>query len=73
MIISTYFFLTGAVICVLRIGDILPYWSLYFYNEINNSVLGYILLYWCIFFSHKDFNLLPEILNSGMLKLTQWC
>ena len=26
-----------------------------------------------IFFSHKDFNLRPEILNSGMLKLTQWC
>ena len=26
-----------------------------------------------IFFSHKDFNLLPEILNSVMLKLTQWC
>ena len=26
-----------------------------------------------IFFSHKDFNLLPEILNSEMLKSTQWC
>ena len=26
-----------------------------------------------IFFSHKDFNLLPEILNSELLKLTQWC
>ena len=26
-----------------------------------------------IFFSHKDFNLLPEILNSEMLKLTLWC
>ena len=26
-----------------------------------------------IFFSHRDFNLLPEILNSEMLKLTQWC
>ena len=26
-----------------------------------------------IFFCHKDFNLLPEILNSEMLKLTQWC
>ena len=26
-----------------------------------------------IFFSHKDFNLLPGILNSEMLKLTQWC
>ena len=25
------------------------------------------------FFSHKDFNLLPGILNSEMLKLTQWC
>ena len=25
-----------------------------------------------IFFSHKDFNLLPEILNSKMHKLTQW-
>ena len=24
------------------------------------------------FFSHKDFNLLPEILNSEMLKLTLW-
>ena len=26
-----------------------------------------------IFFSHKDFYLRPEILNSGMLKLTLWC
>ena len=26
-----------------------------------------------IFFSYKDFNLLPEILNSEMPKLTQWC
>ena len=26
-----------------------------------------------IFFSHKDFNLLPGILKSEMLKLTQWC
>ena len=26
-----------------------------------------------IFFSQKDFNLLPGILNSEMLKLTQWC
>ena len=26
-----------------------------------------------IFFSHKDFNLLPGILNSEMLKLTHWC
>ena len=26
-----------------------------------------------IFFSQNDFNLLPEILNSEMLKLTQWC
>ena len=26
-----------------------------------------------IFFSHKDFNLFPGILNSEMLKLTQWC
>ena len=26
-----------------------------------------------IIFSHKDFNLRPEILNSEMLKLTQWC
>ena len=24
-------------------------------------------------FPHKDFNLRPEILNSEMLKLTQWC
>ena len=46
-------FFTGAVICVLRIGDIFPYWSLYFCTEINISVLGYsivvlvyILLYW---------------------------
>ena len=45
-----YFFFTGAVICVLRIGDIFPYWSLYFCTEINISVLGYILLYWCIFY-----------------------
>ena len=48
--IYIYFF-TGAVInCVLRIGDIFPYWSLYFCTEINISVLGYILLYWCIFY-----------------------
>ena len=26
-----------------------------------------------IFFSHKDFNLLSETLNSEMCKLTQWC
>ena len=26
-----------------------------------------------IIFSHKDFDLLPGILNSEMLKLTQWC
>ena len=26
-----------------------------------------------IFYSHKDFNLLSGILNSEMLKLTQWC
>lgn len=26
-----------------------------------------------IFLSHKYFNLLPEILNSELLKLTQWC
>ena len=26
-----------------------------------------------IFFFHKDFSLRPEILNSGMLKLTLWC
>ena len=25
------------------------------------------------FFSHKDFNLPPEILNSEMPKLTRWC
>ena len=25
------------------------------------------------FFSHKDFNLLSETLNSEMCKLTQWC
>ena len=46
-------FFTGAVICVLRIGDIFPCWSLYFCTEINISVLGYsivvlvyISLYW---------------------------
>ena len=43
-------FFTGAVICVLRMGDIVPYWSFYFCTEINISVLGYILLYWCIFY-----------------------
>ena len=47
---ETDIFFTGAVICVLRIGDIFPYWSLYFCTEINISVLGYILLYWCIFY-----------------------
>ena len=26
-----------------------------------------------IFFSHKDFNSLPEILNSELCKLTHWC
>ena len=45
-----YFFFTGAVVCVLRIGDIFPYWSLYFCTEINISVQGYILLYWCILY-----------------------
>ena len=48
---STFISVTGAVICVLRIGDIFPYWSLYFCTEINISVLGYILLHWSIFYS----------------------
>ena len=43
-------FIFGAVVCVLGIGDIFPYWSLYFCTEINISVLGYTLLYWCIFY-----------------------
>ena len=43
-------FFTGAVIRVLRMGDIVPYWSFYFCTEINISVLGCILLYWCIFY-----------------------
>ena len=47
---ETDIFFTGAVIWVLRIGDIFPYWSLYFCTEINISVLGHILLYWCIFY-----------------------
>ena len=33
------FIFTGAVICVLRIGDIFPYWSLYF-------VLKLTFLFW---------------------------
>ena len=35
--------------------------SIYFADDTN------------IFFSHKDFNLLSETLNSEMCKLTQWC
>ena len=49
-VLREWYFFTGAVICLLRIADIFPYWSLYFCTEINISVLGYILLDWCIFY-----------------------
>ena len=49
-VLREWYFFTGAVICVLRNGDIFMYRSLYFCTEINISVLGYILLYWCIFY-----------------------
>ena len=45
-----YFFSLELLFGVLRTGDTFPYWSLYFCTEINISVLGYILLYWCIFY-----------------------
>ena len=49
---------TGAVICVLRIGDIFLYWSLYFCTEINISVLEYILFY-CVYFTELIYILTP--------------
>ena len=45
------------MICVTCQGS----WTILFADDTN------------IFFSHKNVNLLPEILNSEMLKLTHWC
>ena len=59
-------------------GSILgPLLFLLYINDLSNvsKVLDFILFAddTNIFFSPKDFNLLPEILNSEMLKLTRWC
>ena len=59
-------------------GSILgPLLFLLFINDLCNvsKVVDFILFAddTNIFFSHNYFNLLPGILNSKMLKLTQWC
>ena len=64
--------------CGVAQGSILgPLLFLLFINDLRNvsKVVDFILFAddTNIFFSHKDFNLLPGILNSEMLKLTQWC
>ena len=64
--------------CGVAQGSILGHLLfLLFINDLRNvsKVVDFILFAddTNIFFSHKDFNLLPGILNSEMLKLTQWC
>ena len=64
--------------CGVTQGSILgPLLFLLFINDLCNvsKVVDFILFAddTNIFFSHKDFNLRPGILNSEMLKLTQWC
>ena len=64
--------------CGVPLGSILsPLLLLLYINDLCNvsKVVDFILFAddTNIFFSHKDFNLLPEIVYSEMPKLTQWC